>query len=94
MVYPCFRVCVRTISSLCLYVCVHLCICSIADIFEIHTDKTNVGGKMMKKERNITFRVTKEEYEMIKTKAEKANLTVTRFILECCKEGVPVSESK
>lgn len=40
----------------------------------------------MKKLRNITFRVTSEEYEMIKSKAEKEKLTMTQFILKSCEE--------
>ena len=41
---------------------------------------------MRKKQRNITFRVTDDEYKVIKEKAEKENLTVTDFIVMCCQE--------
>lgn len=40
---------------------------------------------MRKKEQNITFRVTEEEYIMIKEKAKSLNLTVTDFIVQCCR---------
>ena len=41
---------------------------------------------MRKKQRNITFRVTDDEYKVIKEKAEKENLTVTDFIVMCCQK--------
>lgn len=41
---------------------------------------------MRKKQRNITFRVSDDEYKVIKEKAEKENLTVTDFIVMCCQE--------
>lgn len=41
---------------------------------------------MRKKQRNITFRVTDDEYKVIKEKAEKENMTVTDFIVMCCQE--------
>lgn len=34
----------------------------------------------------ITFRVTEEEYKMIKEKAKKSDLTVTKFIVKSCQE--------
>ena len=40
----------------------------------------------MKKQQNITFRVTEDEYKMIKEKAMSLNLTVTDFIVKCCQE--------
>ena len=40
----------------------------------------------MKKQHCITFRVTDEEFKMIKEKATGLNLTVTDFIVKCCKE--------
>ncbi len=50
---------------------------------------------MGKKEQSITFRVTNCEYEMIKEKAKAANLTMTRFIVECCLEKKsPLSKEK
>lgn len=39
---------------------------------------------MKKKEHAITFRVTDEEYKMIKEKAKKVGLTVTQFIVKSC----------
>ena len=41
---------------------------------------------MRKKEKNITFRLSSEEYDMIKKKAEAEALTVTQFIIKCCEE--------
>ena len=41
---------------------------------------------MKKKQQNITFRVTDEEYKMIKEKAMSLNLTMTDFIVKCCQE--------
>ena len=41
---------------------------------------------MKKKQQAITFRVTDEEYNMIKEKAKKADMTVTQFIVKCCAE--------
>ena len=41
---------------------------------------------MRKKQQNITFRVTDEEFKMIKEKAMSLNLNVTDFIVECCTE--------
>ena len=40
---------------------------------------------MKRKQKNITFRVTEEEEKMIKEKAKNLNLTVTDFIVKCCK---------
>lgn len=40
----------------------------------------------MKKQQNITFRVTEDEYKMIKEKAMRLNLTMTDFIVKCCWE--------
>lgn len=40
----------------------------------------------MKKIQNITFRVTEEEFKMIREKATSLNLTVTDFIVKCCQE--------
>jgi len=41
---------------------------------------------MRKKQHNITFRVTEDEYKMIKEKATNLNLTMTDFIVQCCQE--------
>ena len=41
---------------------------------------------MKNKSQTITFRVTDDEYKMIKEKAMSLNLTVTDFIVECCME--------
>lgn len=41
---------------------------------------------MGKKQQNITFRTTEEEYRMIKEKAMSLNLTVTDFIVKSCRE--------
>ena len=41
---------------------------------------------MRKKQQNITFRTTEEEYRMIKEKAMSLNLTVTDFIVKSCRE--------
>ena len=41
---------------------------------------------MRKKQQTITFRATDEEYNIIKEKAMKLNLTVTDFIVKCCQE--------
>lgn len=43
---------------------------------------------MRKKQQCITFRVTNEEFEMIKEKARELNLTMTDFIVMCCQEKV------
>ncbi len=40
----------------------------------------------MKKQQNITFRATEDEYKMIKEKAKSLNLTMTDFIVKCCWE--------
>lgn len=49
----------------------------------------------MRRSQNITFRVTEEEYNMIREKAKKANLSVTQFIVKCCMEKrVSVSNGK
>ena len=44
------------------------------------------GVRMMKKQQNITFRVTDDELKMIKDKAMRLNLTVTDFIVKCCRD--------
>ena len=49
---------------------------------------------MRKKQQNITFRVTEDEYKMIKEKAMSLNLTVTDFIVKCCQEKEVVSTKK
>ena len=41
---------------------------------------------MRKKQQNITFRVTDDEFKMIKEKARSLNLTMTDFIVKCCQE--------
>ena len=41
----------------------------------------------MRKKQNITFRVTEDENKMIKEKAMSLNLTVTDFIVKCCREA-------
>ena len=41
---------------------------------------------MRKKQQNITFRVTDDEFKMIKEKARNLNLTMTDFIVKCCQE--------
>ena len=41
---------------------------------------------MKKKQQNITFRVTEDEFKMIKEKAMSLNLTMTDFIVQCCRE--------
>lgn len=41
---------------------------------------------MGRKQKNVTFRVTDEEFKMIKEKARKLNLTMTDFIVMCCQE--------
>ena len=41
---------------------------------------------MGKKQQNITFRVTDDEFKMIKEKAMSLNLTMTDFIIKCCQE--------
>ena len=41
---------------------------------------------MGRKQHNITFRVTEEEYKIIKEKAKGLDLTVTDFIVKCCRE--------
>ena len=46
----------------------------------------------MKKQQCITFRVTNEEYKMIKEKAKKSDLTVTQFIVKCCEEKEIIAE--
>ena len=43
---------------------------------------------MRKKQQNITFRVTEDEFKMIKEKAMSLNLTMTDFIVKCCQEKV------
>ena len=48
----------------------------------------------MKKEQSITFRVTEDEFKMIKEKAKKVNLTVTDFIVKCCQEKEIGNENK
>lgn len=40
----------------------------------------------MRKQQNITFRVTEDEHKMIKEKAKNLNLTMTDFIVRCCQE--------
>lgn len=41
---------------------------------------------MKRKKQTITFRVTDDEYKMLKEKAMSLNLTVTDFIVKCCQE--------
>lgn len=48
--------------------------------------KSMKGVRMMKKQQNITFRVTDDELKMIKDKAMRLNLTVTDFIVKSCRE--------
>ena len=36
----------------------------------------------MSKDRNLHFRCTEKEYEMIKAKAEKSNVTMSRFLID------------
>ena len=47
---------------------------------------------MKKKQQAITFRVTDEEYKMIKEKAKEAKLTVTKFIVKSCAEKEIVND--
>ena len=49
---------------------------------------------MRKKQQNITFRVTEDEYKMIKEKAMSLKLTVTDFIVQCCQEKVVRNSDK
>ena len=49
---------------------------------------------MMKKQQNITFRVTDDELKMIKDKAMRLNLTVTDFIVKCCRDKRVISKIK
>lgn len=39
---------------------------------------------MRKKPHSIAFRVTYEQYKMIKEKAKNSNLSMTDFIVKCC----------
>ena len=39
---------------------------------------------MRKKPQSIAFRVTYEQYKMIKEKAKNSNLSMTDFIVKCC----------
>ena len=39
---------------------------------------------MRKKSHSIAFRVTYEQYKMIKEKAKNSNLSMTDFIVKCC----------
>ena len=39
---------------------------------------------MRKKPHSIAFRVTYEQYKMIKEKAKNSNLSITDFIVKCC----------
>lgn len=41
---------------------------------------------MRKKQQNITFRVTEDEYKRIKEKTISLNLTMNDFIVMCCHE--------
>lgn len=41
----------------------------------------------MNKEENITFRASKEEKELIKQKADDANMKMSDFIRSCCLSG-------
>lgn len=41
---------------------------------------------MKTRNQTITFRVTDDEYNMIREKAKRADLTVTQFIVKCCME--------
>ena len=47
----------------------------------------------MRKQQNITFRVTEDEHKMIKEKATSLNLTVTDFIVKCCQEKKVTNKS-
>ena len=49
---------------------------------------------MRKKQQNITFRVTDDEFKMIKEKARSLNLTMTDFIVKCCQEKEVASMKK
>ena len=49
---------------------------------------------MRKKQQNITFRVTDDEFKMIKEKARSLNLTMTDFIVKCCQEKEAKNTSK
>ena len=49
---------------------------------------------MRKKSQNITFRVTEDEFKMIKEKAESLKLTMTEFIVKCCTEKEISSKNK
>ena len=49
---------------------------------------------MKRKQQTVTFRVTDDEYKMLKEKAMSLNLTVTDFIVKCCKEKEVVSTKK
>ena len=56
--------------------------------------KSMKGVRMMKKQQNITFRVTDDELKMIKDKAMRLNLTVTDFIVKCCRDKRVISKIK
>ena len=49
---------------------------------------------MRKKQQNITFRVTDDEFKMIKEKARSLNLTMTDFIVKCCQEKEVINTNK
>jgi len=49
---------------------------------------------MGKKNHTITFRLTDDEYKILKEKAMILNLTMTDFIVKCCKEKVVVNTRK
>ena len=41
----------------------------------------STGGSSLIKEKHISFRVTEEEYQIIKNKAKSAHMSVSRFVL-------------
>ena len=52
------------------------------------------GVSYVRKQQNITFRVTEDEFKMIKEKAISLNLTMTDFIVKCCQEKEVVPTKK
>jgi len=48
----------------------------------------------MRRSQNITFRVTEEEYNMIREKATSLNLTITEFIVKSCREKEVENKNK
>ncbi len=62
-------------------------VCIQRVLLKITPIKSRKGVSYMKKKQQcITFRVTEDEYKMIKEKAMSLNLTVTDFIVKCCQE--------